>query len=139
MQCPFGCGDWSPKLMSGAIEHNIVGHMAVCSKRPKDWARRGHQGWRRVHAGLLALHIEKSAGYGTGSDPFANFTAIGALTGQPRYVYPVHRAIEKLTRCLSLMAQGREDELGEEFTDVASLLICAEAQRIEDAPLANTV
>lgn len=118
--------------MSGAIEHNTIAHMAVCPKRPNDWAKRGHQGWRRVHAGLLAVHIEKSGGYGTGSDPMANFTAIATLTGQPRYVYPVHRAIEKLTRCLSLMEQSREAELGEEFTDVASLLTCAEAMRVED-------
>lgn len=43
MQCPFGCEEWSPKLMSGAIEHNVTGHMAVCPKRPSDWERRsGH-------------------------------------------------------------------------------------------------
>lgn len=75
------------------------------------------------------LHVKKSGGYGTSHDPFANFTAISHLSGQPRYLYPAHRMIEKLTRLLSLHEQGRVDEIGEELLDVASLALCAEAMR----------
>ncbi len=78
---------------------------------------------------LRTLHSVKSGGYGTGEDGYANFTAVAALTGQPRYLYATLRAIEKLTRVLSLHEQGRVQELSEEFTDIASLAICAEALR----------
>ena len=87
----------------------------------------GHPIYKEVLAERVALHIEKSSGYGTGEDAFANFTAVAQMTGQPRYLYPVHRTIEKLTRVLSLHAQGRVDELEEEFKDCASLLDCAKA------------
>lgn len=87
----------------------------------------GHPEYMKVLDERRALHIEKSAGYGTGDDPFANFSAVAQMTGQPRYLYPVHRTIEKLTRVLSLHAQGRVDELEEEFKDCASLLDCATA------------
>jgi hypothetical protein len=85
----------------------------------------GHPGYIRLLQERTALHVEKSGGYGTDGDPFANFTAVAQLTGQPRYLYPVHRTIEKLTRVLSLHAQGRVGELEEEFKDCASLLDCA--------------
>jgi hypothetical protein len=81
---------------------------------------------------IRLLHQEKSGGYGTGSDPFANFTRISALTGRARYAYPIERMVEKLARCLSLIEQGRTGELGEEFKDVSSLALCAEAMRRED-------
>ena len=55
--------------------------------------------------------------------------AIAALTGEPAWVYPRRRAIEKLARMESLEKQGRTDELEEEHKDVASLMICAEALR----------
>lgn len=82
---------------------------------------------------LEELHSLKSGGYGTGEDPYNNFSAVAVLTGQPRYLYATLRAIEKLTRVLSLHEQGRVEELSEEFTDIASLAICAEALRRLDA------
>lgn len=93
----------------------------------------GHPGYLNLLDELRALHALKSGGYGTGADPMANFSAVAKLTAQPRYLYPVHRSIEKLTRVLSLHAQGRDSELEEEFLDVASLLICAAAMRRDDA------
>jgi hypothetical protein len=93
---------------------------------------RGHPEYLKAADELKRLHLLKSGGYGTARDAFANFSAVGVMTGQVRYVYPVHRAIEKLTRCVSLLAQGRDGELGEEFLDVASLMLCAEAMRRED-------
>jgi hypothetical protein len=78
---------------------------------------------------LRELHLEKSAGYGTSGDPLANFTTVAAHSGEPAFVYPVRRAVEKLSRWASLYAQGRLEELGEEHLDVASLLLCAEALR----------
>ena len=88
---------------------------------------KGDPEYKKVLGERLDLHLEKSAGYGTGEDPFANFSAVANMTGQPRYLYPVHRTIEKLTRVLSLHAQGRTWDLEEEFKDCASLLDCATA------------
>jgi hypothetical protein len=78
---------------------------------------------------LRQLHFEKSAGYGTAADPLENFNTVAAHSGEPAFVYPVRRAVEKLGRWASLYAQGRLEELGEEHLDVASLLLCAEALR----------
>ena len=107
---------------------------AVCDAGV-DWsdpARQGHPEYLRLVDEIRDLHAVKSSGYGTGTDPMANFTAVAELTGQPRYLYPVHRSIEKLTRVLSLHEQGRADELQEEFLDVASLLLCAAAMLLDD-------
>jgi hypothetical protein len=92
----------------------------------------GHPEYLALLDEIGALHRLKSGGYGTGADPFANFTAVANMTGQPRYLYPVHRSIEKLTRVLSLHEQDRKTELEEEFLDVASLLLCAAAMLRED-------
>lgn len=94
---------------------------------------KGHPEYLRLLDALRALHLRKSGGYGTGQDPFANFTAVAQARNQPRFVYAVDRAQEKLTRVYSLLAQGRLDELGEEFEDLASLFLCAEAMRRSDA------
>jgi hypothetical protein len=93
----------------------------------------GHPGFLALLDDLRALHLLKSGGYGTGADPFGNFTAVATLTEQPRYLYAAHRSIEKLTRVLSLHAQGRADELSEEFMDVAGLMLCAAAMLTEDS------
>ena len=93
---------------------------------------KGHPIYKRLLRERVDLHIEKSGGYGTNDDPFANFTAVADLSGQPRYLYPCHRAIEKLTRVMSLHAQGRVAELPEEFADIASLMDCAHAMLLED-------
>jgi hypothetical protein len=97
-------------------------------------APQGHPEYLSLADEIRRLHVLKSGGYGTGPDPFANFTAVASLTGQPRYLYPAHRSIEKLTRVLSLHAQGRTAELEEEFLDVASLLLCAAAMLRDDTP-----
>ena len=75
--------------------------------------------------------MRKSSGYGTENDPLANFTLLGQLKRQPGYVYALDRLTEKAIRCHSLLAQGRHAELGEEFVDMASLALCAEAIRRE--------
>ena len=93
----------------------------------------GHPDYLDAVAELRNLHLLKSGGYGTPEDRFANFTAVANATGEPRYLYPVLRAVEKLARVMSLHAQGRTGELEEEFMDVASLLICATAVLREDA------
>jgi hypothetical protein len=105
---------------------------AVCRE---DEARdaRGHPEYLRLIESLRELHFVKSGGYGTGDDVFANFTAVASLKGQPRYLYAVDRSIEKLTRVLSLHAQGRTSELEEEFLDVAGLNLCAAAMLRDDS------
>lgn len=85
--------------------------------------------WLEAHAELVAVHEEKSGGYGTGQDALANFTGVASVSQEPSFLYPCRRAVEKLTRVESLVKQGRYDELGEEFMDVASLMLCAEALR----------
>jgi len=92
----------------------------------------GHPGYMALLTEIRDLHIEKSGGYGNGDDSFANFTAVADISGEPRYLYPVLRTIEKLTRVMSLHAQGRVAELDEEFKDGASLLLCAAAMLRED-------
>jgi hypothetical protein len=77
---------------------------------------KGHPGYLRLLKERIQLHIEKSGGYGTDDDPFANFTAVANAKDQPRYVYPVDRVQEKLARAYSLIRQGREDLLEEEFS-----------------------
>lgn len=95
--------------------------------------RNGHPGYMALLEELRALHKTKSGGYGTSTDPFANFSQVAVASGQPRYLYPVLRSIEKLTRVLSLHEQGRTGELEEELLDVASLNLCAAAMLREDS------
>lgn len=108
------------------------GEVACGWERWEDVRDGGYPGYLRLLNELRSLHIAKSGGYGTADDPMANYTAISVMTGQPRYLYPVHRSIEKLARALSLHAQGRVGELEEEFLDTASSLLCAAAMLRED-------
>lgn len=90
---------------------------------------------------LRELHLLKSGGYGTGSDPYSNFTLVSAASGEPRHRYPRRRIVEKLARLESLDAQGRVEELEEEYGDIAGLAICALAMLRKDrtvAALADT-
>jgi hypothetical protein len=105
---------------------------STCPNKPPREGR-GHPEYLKLLEDLRELHFSKSGGYGTGKDVFANFTAVAGATGQPRYLYAVHRSIEKLTRVLSLHAQGRSGELEEEFMDVAGLMVCAAAMAREDS------
>jgi len=99
----------------------------------------GHPGYLALLDTIRELHKEKSGGYGTGDDPFANYTAVAHAKSQPRFVYPIDRSLEKITRCYSLIEQGRYDELGEEFLDIASTFLCAETMRREDSALTPEV
>ena len=137
---PEGVDCCSAAPLSQTRERANTSGAATCSCFPANQAcpgearcGQGHPGYLRLLDELRGLHKVKSGGYGTGSDPMANFTAVAAVTGEPRYLYPVLRSIEKLTRVISLHASGRVAELGEEFLDVSSLLLCAEAMRREDA------
>ncbi len=85
--------------------------------------------WVQAWQELLALHEEKSGGYGTGADALANYVAVSAVNGRPPYMYAIDRIVEKATRAQSLEAQGRVGELEEEFMDIASGALCAEALR----------
>ena len=93
---------------------------------------KGHPGYLRLLKERVELHILKSGGYGTDEDPFHNFTVVARAKRQPRYVYPVDRVQEKLARVYSLIAQGREEELEQEFSDMSSLLDCATTMLRED-------
>ena len=97
-------------------------------------AGQGHPYFLEEAGALEALHLLKSGGYGTGRDPFANFTAVSAVTGRARYEYPVERIVEKVTRLRSLIDQGRTSELAEEYRDIAGLSLCALAMLREDEP-----
>lgn len=94
----------------------------------------GHPEYLKILGERWDLHIEKSGGYGTNADPMANFTAVAELSGLPRWLYPVLRTQEKLTRIMSLYHQGRLDEIDEELSDSSSCLDCALAMKREDSP-----
>jgi hypothetical protein len=93
----------------------------------------GHPAFLAWAQGLADLHREKSGGYGTGEDPFANFTGTAAVSGRHRWEYPVERIIEKCIRIQSLTEQGRLSELPEEFRDIGGLAGCCHAMHSEDA------
>ena len=95
---------------------------------------KGHPQFLKLVDEMRDLHVVKSGGYGTGDDPFANFTAVSAVTGRARYEYPPERIVEKVTRLNSLVAQGRTSELLEEFKDIAGLALCGAAMLIDDEP-----
>lgn len=94
----------------------------------------GHPVFIKEAEALKELHQLKSGGYGTSNDPFANFTAITAISGQERWVYAQHRSVEKAARVLSLTAQKRYKELAEEFRDQAGLALCCLAMFADDYP-----
>jgi hypothetical protein len=100
---------------------------------PTDHPLGGHPEYVALLTELHDLHKLKSGGYGTDEDAFANFTAVASRRNQPRFLYALDRLVEKVTRCDSLIAQGRYDELGVEFSDIASLALCCEAMRREDS------
>jgi hypothetical protein len=92
----------------------------------------GDPGWISAHADLLALHVEKSSTYGTDDDRFANFTKLGEAAGQSPERYAVERLIEKAIRALHMIDAGRSGEV-QEYPDIASLALCAEALRARSA------
>ncbi len=82
--------------------------------------------WLAVHGELIGLHVEKSATYGDETDRLANFVAVAEATGEPPERYVVERIHEKTTRALNMLRAGVGDRV-KEYTDMASLAICAEA------------
>ncbi len=88
----------------------------------------GDPRWRKAHAELLDLHIEKSSTYGTSSDPLANFTESAALLGKPPEYAVLVRILDKTARAVHMIDAGRSDAV-EEYPDIASLALCAEALR----------
>lgn len=79
-----------------------------------------------------ATHAEKSGAYGSDDDEYLNFSVVAHASGDPRYVYPIQRILEKCVRVLQLARQGRHDEL--DLKDIPSLGILAEQMRREDYP-----
>ena len=88
----------------------------------------GDPDWIAAHAELLPLHLRKSSTYGNADDPLANFTTVADFNGDDPEVYVIERCIEKLTRALNMIRVDRAGEV-KEYSDVASLMLCAEALR----------
>lgn len=84
--------------------------------------------WIEAHDELRALHLRKSATYGTTADPLANFADIAAVANQQPERYVLERIVEKCSRALHMIDAGKADEV-KEYPDVASLALCAEALR----------
>ena len=78
---------------------------------------------------LLALHEEKSRGYGSDQDPAHNFTAVATVSGEKKFHYPLLRMSEKLTRAINLYNDERYEDLSEELRDIALIAVIAEALR----------
>lgn len=90
--------------------------------------RRGDPGWLEVHGELLALHVEKSADYGSPEDAMSNYVLTSEAVGEPDEFACWLRMHEKVVRALNLIRAGRADE-NKEGADVAALAIGAEALR----------
>jgi len=86
----------------------------------------GDPGWRQAHKELLALHVEKSATYGSNADPLANFSESAAVLGKPAEYAVLVRVLDKVARAVHMIDAGKAD-LVKEYPDVASLALCAEA------------
>lgn len=88
----------------------------------------GDSDWLDAHAELRALHVRKSATYGTDTDRFENFSAVAEANGQPPEYYVAERMLEKLTRAFNMIRAG-DSRAVKEWLDLASLALCAEALR----------
>lgn len=123
-----------PERLKALIDEGAI--IPLPDERPLPFpaAGQGHPYFLEENEALRDLHLLKSGGYGTGADPFANFTAVAAVTGRARYEYPIERIVEKVTRLRSLIDQGRIAELAEEYRDIAGLSLCGVAMLREDEP-----
>lgn len=88
----------------------------------------GDPNWLAAHAELVALHVRKSATYGTVGEPLLNFVEIGLATGRPPERYVWERLLEKTIRALNMIDAGLENDVVEAM-DASSLALCAEALR----------
>jgi hypothetical protein len=76
-----------------------------------------------VLAEIDRLHVRKSAGYGSQTDPFANYRETAAETGVPDWIPPFMRVIEKKQR----LRNWREASVSieEELKDIALCAVIA--------------
>ena len=88
----------------------------------------GDPNWHDAHDELKALHVRKSATYGTDSDPLANFTEVAKIAGHDPERYVLLRIVEKCARALHMLDID-EAEAVKEYPDIASLALCGEALR----------
>jgi hypothetical protein len=84
--------------------------------------------WREAHGDLMALHLSKSATYGSDDDRLANLVEVAKVSGDAPERYALLRITEKVRRALNMLESGRFGEI-EEFMDIAGLALCAEALR----------
>mgnify|MGYP001606125155 FL=1 len=87
----------------------------------------GDPNWLQAWEELCPLHLSKSSTYGTAADPLSNFTQVAAQTGNPAEWYVAERMLEKLHRAFNIMRS--DPSAVEEWPDIASLALCAEALR----------
>jgi hypothetical protein len=85
--------------------------------------RYGHPGVPEVLAELDRLHVRKSAGYGSGSDPFANYRDAARDCGMPEWMPALLRVVEKKQR----LRNWRETTvvIEEELKDIALCAVIA--------------
>ena len=85
--------------------------------------RYGHPAVPEVLAEIDRLHVRKSAGYGSQTDPFANYRETAAETGVPDWIPPFMRVIEKKQR----LRNWREASvmIEEELKDIALCAVIA--------------
>ncbi len=89
--------------------------------------------WLEAHRELRALHFNKSATYGSETDPLANFVKTGELADVAPERVAILRTVEKLVRALNMIDAGK-GHLVAEYPDVASLALCCEALRRRRLP-----
>lgn len=102
----FSLSDWTPAIPS----------------------RGGDIGWLSAYRELEALHLLKSASYGTERDKLANFTESARVLGKPAEYPVLVRMLDKLARAIHMIDNGEANQV-KEYPDLASLSLCAEALR----------
>lgn len=94
----------------------------------------GHLGYLSLLDEMRSLHVKKAADYGVGSDPLANCRASTEL-GVPAWIGTMVRAMDKVTRIKSFIANGKleNESVEDSLKDLAAYALIALVLFREDA------
>ncbi len=86
----------------------------------------GHPEYLKLLDEMRALHVKKAADYGAGKDPLANCRASTEL-GVPAWIGTMIRAMDKVTRIKSFIANGKleNESVEDSLKDLAAYSLIA--------------